>query len=84
MGVLIHGATEEHREVENLLEDLEELGSESEEWGAKLAKLKKRVLHHAKEEEGEMIKKAKEILGKEEVQRLGKDFQDAKKQTTAG
>ena len=54
MGVLIHGATEEHREVENLLEDLEELGSESEEWGAKLAKLKKRVLHHAKEEEGEM------------------------------
>jgi hemerythrin-like domain-containing protein len=81
---LINEATEEHAEVQNLLEDLEELGPESEEWGSKLADLKKSVLRHVKEEEGEIFKKAKEILEKEEIQRLGKEFQEGEKQATAG
>jgi hemerythrin superfamily protein len=81
---MINEATEEHAEVESLLEELEELGSESEEWRSKLAELKKSVLHHVKEEEGDIFKKAKEILAKEEIQRLGKEFQEAKKQATAG
>ncbi|HNP31257.1 MAG TPA: hemerythrin domain-containing protein [Nitrospirales bacterium] len=81
---LIDEATEEHANVENLLEELEELGPESEEWHSKLTELKKSVLHHVKEEEGEIFKKAKEILEKEEIQRLGKEFQEAKKQATAG
>ncbi len=80
---IINEATEEHTEVENLLEELEELGPESEEWDSKLAQLKKSVLHHVKEEEGEIFKKAKEILEKEEIQTLGKEFQDAKKQASA-
>lgn len=81
---LINEATEEHAEVENLLEDLEAMGAESEEWGSKLAELKKSVLHHVKEEEGEIFKKAKEILDKEEIQKMGKEFQEAKKQAAAG
>ncbi|GJL59683.1 MAG: hypothetical protein NPIRA03_25400 [Nitrospirales bacterium] len=81
---LINEATEEHAEVENLLEDLEELGPESEEWNSKLSELKKSILHHVKEEEGNIFKKAKEILAKEEIQRLGREFQEAKKQATAG
>ncbi len=81
---MLNEATEEHAEVENLLEDLEELGPESEEWNSKLRELKKSILHHVKEEEGNIFKKAKEILAKEEIQRLGKEFQEAKKQATAG
>ncbi|MDT3779190.1 hemerythrin domain-containing protein [Nitrospira sp. MA-1] len=80
---LINEATEEHAEVANLLEELEELGPESEEWDSKLSQLKKNVLHHVKEEEGEIFKKAKEILEKEEIQTIGKEFQEAKKQATA-
>jgi predicted nuclease with TOPRIM domain len=38
---LINEATEEQAEVQNLLEDLEELGPESEEWNSKLSELKK-------------------------------------------
>jgi hemerythrin superfamily protein len=80
---MITEATEEHAEVANLLEELEELDKESEDWSSKLAELKKSVLHHVKEEEGEIFEKAKEVLEKEEIQTLGKEFQDAKKQATA-
>lgn len=84
MQEMVDEATEEHAEVANLLEELEELGPESEEWTSKLAELKKNVLHHVKEEEGGIFKKAKEILEKEEIQKMGKEFQEAKKQATAG
>lgn len=80
---IINEATEEHAEVANLLEELEELGPESGEWSSKLSELKKSVLHHVKEEEGKIFKKAKDLLEKEELQTLGKEFQEAKKQATA-
>lgn len=83
MQAMVDEATEEHEEVANLLEEIEELDIESEEWSSKLAELKKNVLHHVKEEEGEIFKKAKEIMGKDEFQTLGKEFQDAKKQAAA-
>lgn len=50
----------------------------------KTCRAQKSVLHHVKEEEGEIFKKAKEILEKEEIQKMGKEFQEAKKQATAG
>ena len=84
METLIDEATEEHQEVSNLLEEMQELETESEDWSSKLAELKKNVLHHVKEEEGEIFKKAKEILSKDEIQTLGKEFQEAKKQAAAG
>ena len=84
MQEMIDEATEEHEEVASLLEEMEELDTESEDWSSKLAELKKNVLHHVKEEEGEIFKKAKEMLGKDEMQTLGKEFQDAKKQAAAG
>ncbi|MEX2491738.1 MAG: hemerythrin domain-containing protein [Nitrospirales bacterium] len=84
MQAMIEEATEEHDEVANLLEEMEELDIESEDWTSKLAELQKNVLHHVKEEEGEIFKKAKEIMGKDEMQTLGKEFQSAKKQAAAG
>jgi DNA phosphorothioation-dependent restriction protein DptG len=84
MKVMVDEATEEHEEVANLLEEIKELDIESEDRTSKLAELKKNVLHHVKEEEGEIFKKAKKIMGKDEIQTLGKEFQDAKKQAPAG
>lgn len=76
-------ALKEHEGVANLLEEMEEMDTDSEDWSTKLAELKKNVLHHVKEEEGEIFKKAKDILTKEEIQSLAKEFQDAKKEATA-
>lgn len=81
---MVEEAMKEHEEVSNLLEEIEELGSDSEEWSSKIAELKKSVLHHVKEEEGEIFKKAKSVLEKEEIQTLGVEFQAAKKQAAAG
>lgn len=83
MEEIIDEAKEEHDEVANLLEELEEAQEDSEAWASKLAELKKAVLHHVKEEEGEMFKKAKNLLSKEDLQDLGKEFQEAKKQAAA-
>ncbi len=84
MQEMIDEATEEHAEVANLLEELEEMDKETEDWSSKLAELKKNVLHHVKEEEGEIFKQAKDLLEKEKIQALGKEFQEAKKQIAAG
>jgi hemerythrin superfamily protein len=75
----IEEAMDEHETVASLLEELEELDQESEEWSSKLAEIKKNVLHHVKEEEGEIFKKARNVLTKEQLQTLGKEFQNAKK-----
>jgi hemerythrin superfamily protein len=75
---------EEHEKVATLLEELDELDTDSEEWNSKLVELKENVLHHVKEEEGEIFKKAKTILSKEEIQTLAKEFQEAKKRAATG
>ncbi len=80
---MIDHATEEHEEVANLLEEMEELDNESEEWSSKLAELQKNVLHHVKEEEGDIFTQAKSFLEMEELQTLGEEFQEAKKQAAA-
>jgi hemerythrin superfamily protein len=80
----IEEAMDEHETVASLLEELEELDQESEEWNSKLAEIKKNVLHHVKEEEKEIFKKAKNVLTNEQQQTLGKEFQSAKKKAAVG
>lgn len=83
MEEIIDEAKEEHAEVASLLEEMEDVQEDQEAWASKLTELKKAVLHHVKEEEGEMFKKAKNLLSKEDSQALGKEFQEAKKQAAA-
>ncbi len=80
----VEEAMEEHQTVATLLEELEEMENDSEEWSSKLTEIMKNVLHHVKEEEGEIFKKAKTILDKDQLQTLGKEFQQAKKKAAAG
>lgn len=76
-------AYEEHRLVKQLLSQLEAEAKDTEEWSAKFKVLKENVEHHVEEEEGEMFKKARQALSKEEIEELGERLQEAKQQAKA-
>lgn len=76
-------AFEEHAVVKQLLAELDALSKDDETWGAKLTVLKENVEHHVEEEEGEMFKDARKVLGKEQIDELGARLQQAKEQKKA-
>jgi hypothetical protein len=74
-------AYEEHKEVKNLLEALSGIDSDDETWAAKCKLLKENIEHHVEEEEGEMFKKARKALEREELEQLGDQMAQAKGQS---
>jgi len=76
-------AYEEHRLVKQLLAELETEPKDTEEWTAKFTVLKENIEHHVEEEEGEMFKKARQVLSEEEIEALGNQLQEAKRQNRA-
>jgi hypothetical protein len=78
-------AYEEHRLVKILLEELDDLDKDSEEWGPKFKVLKENVEHHVEEEEGELFKKAQKVLGNERAEEIGAEIatEKAKQKATA-
>ncbi len=71
-------AFEEHRLVKQLLGELEAEVKDDEKWTAKFTVLKEQIEHHVEEEEGEMFKKARKVLSKEEIEELGARMEKAK------
>jgi hypothetical protein len=76
-------AYEEHRLVKQLLAELEAEPKDTEEWTAKFTVLKENIEHHVEEEEGEMFKKARQVLSAEEIEILGERLQEAKQRSDA-
>jgi len=76
-------AYEEHRLVKQLLAELESEPKDTEEWTAKFTVLKENIEHHVEEEEGEMFKNARQVLSEEEIETLGNELQEAKRQNRA-
>jgi Hemerythrin HHE cation binding domain len=76
-------AVEEHRVVKILLKELEVAKKGSEQWTAKFTVLKENIEHHVEEEEGEMFKKARKALSKEQIDELGRRMAAAKKRLAA-
>jgi hemerythrin-like domain-containing protein len=76
-------AYEEHRLVKQLLAELEMEPKDTEEWTAKFTVLKENIEHHVEEEEGEMFKNARKVLNEEEIESLGNQLQEAKRQNKA-
>jgi hemerythrin-like domain-containing protein len=78
-------AYEEHRLVKILLEELDDLAKDAEEWGPKFKVLKENVEHHVEEEEGELFKKAQKVLGDDKAEVLGAEIatEKAKLKATA-
>lgn len=71
-------ATEEHEVVTRLLADISSVAVDDERWMAKCTVLKEIMLHHVKEEEGEIFKAAKRILEKNEAIEIGTQFTELK------
>ncbi|MBV8536348.1 MAG: hemerythrin domain-containing protein [Alphaproteobacteria bacterium] len=69
----------EHNIVKNLLEELEAMEDKtSDEWTAKCTVLKELVEHHVEEEESQLFKDARKVLGKERLVELADEFESAK------
>ena len=69
---LFFEALEEHRAVKQLLlPDLQQTDASSEQFAARAKVLKELVLHHAREEERELLPRAKELLAESDLDRLG-------------
>ena len=62
---------QEHHVADVLLKELHGLRPSNERWGAKFKVFKENIEHHIKEEEGEMFKTARSVLGREQLQELG-------------
>jgi DUF438 domain-containing protein len=76
-------AYEEHDVVKRRLVDLAETPVDDEKWGAKLTVLKENIEHHVEEEEGQLFKKAKQILSDREADELGAAMATKKAQQEA-
>ena len=71
-------AYEEHGMVKVMIGELEDLDPKDEKYKPKLAVLKELVMHHVKEEEGELFKMAREIFEPTELDRIGEQISAAK------
>jgi hypothetical protein len=71
---------EEHHVIKMLLGELDSLPVDTEQWTAKLKVLKENVEHHVEEEEEEMFQKARDVLSEEQIESLGKQMEEMKKQ----
>ena len=75
---MVEEALEEHQEVKTLLEEMEGLDSENEQFSASLEELIENVEHHVAEEEDEMFPKVREQCDQAMLDRLGDQLESAK------
>jgi hemerythrin-like domain-containing protein len=80
---MVFEGLEEHHVVKLLLKELESLPVDTEQWTAKLKVLKENVEHHVEEEEQEMFQKARQVLDEDEINQLGAQMEEMKKQLQA-
>ncbi len=70
---------EEHRQAKMFLRELASLSDDSEKFEPKLKVLMEDIEHHVMEEEGEMFPKVEKIIGKAELEELGEQMEEEKK-----
>jgi hemerythrin-like domain-containing protein len=76
-------AYEEHNVVDLIMGEIDQTPFDDETWGAKLKVMKENLEHHIEEEEGEMFKKARQVLDEAELQSLGARMEEMKRQAKA-
>jgi hemerythrin superfamily protein len=81
---MVAEAVEEHHVVKVLLGELAGMPSEDDAFDAKVKVLMENVRHHVEEEEEELLPQSEEILGKQELARLGEEMAARKQQLGAG
>ncbi len=70
---------EEHHQAKMFLRELASLSDDSEKFEPKLKVLMEDIEHHVMEEEGEMFPKVEKIIGKAELEELGEQMEEEKK-----
>ncbi len=75
-------AYEEHRVIKDLLAELA-AAEPGDQWDAKFTVLKENVEHHVDEEEGDLFKKAKDVLSTEQAEALGDQMAAEKERQSA-
>ena len=70
---------EEHHVADVILDELLDVPPETDLWKAKVKVLKENVEHHMDEEESELLKNAKKVLDREELDRLGERMEQIKR-----
>ncbi len=70
---------EEHHQAKMFLRELASLSEDSEKFEPKLKVLMEDITHHVQEEQGIMFPKVEKVIGKEELEELGKLMEEEKK-----
>ena len=78
----VEEAIEEHVDIEELLDELATVEYDSPPFIAQLSELKEEFDHHTGEEEGEIFRRAQQLLTQEQADRLGADMEAEKTRLT--
>jgi hemerythrin superfamily protein len=73
-------AWEEHHVAKTVLQEMLKMSKDDEHWHAKLSVLEELVEHHIEEEEGELFRKAKKVVAKEQAEEIGMRYEQQKQQ----
>jgi hemerythrin superfamily protein len=76
---LVLESLEEHHLVKVLLAEIDGMNPEDERFEAKVHVLMENVMHHAQEEEKELLPKVRQVLSRSELIELGEQMEQAKK-----
>jgi Hemerythrin HHE cation binding domain len=71
---------EEHHVVDLIMGELTALAFEDESWPAKFKVMKENIEHHIEEEEGEMWKAAQKAFSGDQLDALGREMEERKKE----
>lgn len=77
-------ALEEHHVAELVLNELSDMSTSDERWGAKLQVFQELLEHHIEEEESEVFDAAEEVFDEAELQELYKQVKSIKQEIKAG
>lgn len=70
----------EHKELDDLMEELHEMEMSHGSWLQKFKTLKHEYLHHIEEEEDELFTRAKKVIPDSEIKGYGERFRNRKKE----
>lgn len=77
---MVEHGIDEHHQVENLLQTLDGIPADSDEWMDKLENIHAKIKDHVQEEEGDIFPKAEQLLGGQELDRMTENFMRSKEQ----
>lgn len=77
---IVEEGLHEHHSVEDQIQKMSAIPADSDDWIDAIQHLKECVQHHVKEEETEIFPKAEQLLGRQRLDEMGDEVQQAKAQ----